>query len=306
MVADLTDDVVYHFAVFAHNADGSFGPGVAVDAMPYNKTRPTLPWEPVDGATWYGIRMFGRGGRNLDQWLAQSESSWRVDRDLPHGRHMYQVRGYVPVSGPTRWGRPERVAVDGRIPAHPPMIEAPRGEVDAGAPVFVWDWVEDAVWYQIQMHLGHRTWACVWVQDALSMVPADGTAVSQGKWRIRACGLDGRGRWSEWVRFAFSEGEAPAQVSGEIDDSYIHIETSRNEDVGFGPSLSTVTPDGGSGDVLITWASEPGTTYTVYSCTNLVEGEWSALETVVGDGTEMEFLHAGGSERMMFYRLGVE
>jgi len=108
------------------------------------------------------------------------------------------------------------------------------------------------------------------------------------------------------VRFAFSGGEASTPVSGEIDDSYLHIETSRGEDLGLGPRLSTVTPNGGSGEVLVTWDSEPGAMYTVYGCTNLVEGEWFAVETAVGDGTEMEFLHDGGAERMMFYRLGVE
>ena len=306
VVTGLVDDVVYDFGLFAYDASGTFGTGVFVQAMPFNKTRPMLEWEPVDGATWYGVRMRGRGGRNLDQWLEQSVPRWRVDRDLLPGRHMVQVRGYVPVSGPTRWARPRHIEVSGRIPVEPPMVYAPRGEVDASRPVFLWDWVEDAVWYEIQMHLGHRTWAVVWVQDVLSLVPATDSPISQGKWRIRACGLDGRGRWSEWVRFAFSGGEASTPVSGEIDDSYLHIETSRGEDLGLGPRLSTVTPDGQSGEVLVTWASEPGATYTIYGSTNLVDGEWFAVETMVGDGTELEFLHDGGAERIMFYRLGVE
>jgi hypothetical protein len=311
VVTGLEDDVVYDFGLFAYDSSGTFGPGTFLQAMPYNKTRPTLEWKAVPDATWYGIRMFGRGGRNLDEWLEQVEPSWRVDRDLSPGRHMYQVRAYVPIHGPTRWGRPQRIRIPARIPEDGPMTVSPRGDVLSSQVRFVWDWVEDAIWYEVQICFAGGVWTTFWVQDVLERAVAGLPWDVEGKWRVRACGLDGRGRWSQWQAFEHeeddgSDGDEPLPFSGEggMDDFELH--TGSTGDVEPGLRMSAAPAMTGAGQVLLTWESEPGRTYTVYGSTNLVEGEWFPVQTMVGDGMEMEFLHDGVAERMMFYRLGVE
>ncbi|NQU40104.1 MAG: LamG domain-containing protein, partial [Lentisphaerae bacterium] len=302
VVAGLTNGILYHFGLFPHDSHGAFSAGVVVSATPWNKTRPVLEWPVIPRATWYQLRMVGREGASVVQWLEQAGPRWRADRDLPPGRNAYLVRGWVPGSGPSHWGRKMLVMVDGRVPSEPPALLAPRGSVGAARPVFMWDWVEDAIWYEIQLRFRLGVHATCWVQDVLAFMPKVPLVDGHGSWRIRACGLDGRGPWSEWLDFETGAGGVLHPGAGSAGVDAIDLSFAEGEDVNKRRIMATaVHPE--SRQIVLTWDSEPGEVYTVYGCTNLVEDGWTPVGQVVGDGGPLEYECSSANERIMFYRV---
>lgn len=165
---------------------------------------PTLSWDAVDGAVSYEIQIADSeaGVANADA-VGTTTNSYTPDTPLTNGQtHYWRVRAIFTDGQHTEWGATYSLSVSwGAITG---MSPTDGFSVDDTTPTLVWDSVDEATSYEVQIDDSEGGVAGATVETTSSNSYTFATALSghYWYWRVRAVAVDGNtGEWSDIVTF---------------------------------------------------------------------------------------------------------
>jgi hypothetical protein len=72
------------------------------------------------------------------------------------------------------------------------------------------------------------------------------------------------------------------------------------------PAITNLALQATSGGVSLSFATQPGRTYTIEMRTNLTVGAWTTVTNFLGDGAQREFSYSVTNRPQGYYRVGVQ
>jgi hypothetical protein len=188
-------------------------PAVTVPAAARRTQRPTVAWNPVDGATAYQVRVDDNtsAAANLFPDAATTATSWSPPTDLVSGRgYTIRVRALRGTS-PGRWSTPTAFTLGA------PRATGPGASVASLRPTLSWTAVAGAT-YQVRvtdLTSGlSGSFPNAATTDTSWMVPGDLVSGRTYQWQVRAVNANGLGAWSPLSKFTITKPTPTGPVVG--------------------------------------------------------------------------------------------
>ena len=162
---------------------------------------PEFTWESVPGAEWYQVDVDKEGSDYYSKWY--QATSFTPTWALAPGEYTWAVRTWNEV-GMGDWSETAAFSIEAHIP-DPPTSMLPAGAIYRARPLFRWDDMEHADWYQLIVQRSGKSVVNTWIETESQYRPPEDEALRYGKyaWWVRGWGIDGMGAWSEGVEFDY-------------------------------------------------------------------------------------------------------
>ena len=172
------------------------------DDVVLTNRRPTFVWHPVEGATWYQIRLERNGEAYLEQWVNQVSATWTPAFALAGGVYSWSTRSWSKANGMTDWTTPAHFEIPVVVPAKVDIV-GPSGEIAEPRPAFEWVTVEGATRYSVWINRNGQKYHLVETLPVASWTPTTDLPFGTYRWWVRAHGPDGNGAWSDASEFVY-------------------------------------------------------------------------------------------------------